>query len=233
METVAKLEEEVAKLEQERLVYLNHMYQLAASARSVVEENRALRARLEVLAAGPAAPLVRGAARRRPLLLGRPLSYYLYQLACLMRQSQTLFSQPHGACLLNVYTLLCTPVLMVMQQPPQAQQLPTLTRGDAGHFLGMHLNELALHPCLQLLCMRLHWQAPLRRMLPQANLPMPATSKHAASPPPPHAPAPQLPSMASVNSACMDFEAVRRELFSSSNGAAVWPGPVSAFLPGL
>jgi uncharacterized protein YlxW (UPF0749 family) len=62
METVAKLEEEVAKLEQERLVYLNHMYQLAASARSVVEENRALRARLEVLAAGPAAPLVRGAA---------------------------------------------------------------------------------------------------------------------------------------------------------------------------
>lgn len=62
METVAKLEEEVVKLEQERLVYLNHMYQLAASARSVVEENRALRARLEVLAAGPAAPLVRGAA---------------------------------------------------------------------------------------------------------------------------------------------------------------------------
>ena len=59
METVAKLEEEVAKLEQERLVYLNHMYQLAASARSVVEENRALRARLELIAASPATPLVR------------------------------------------------------------------------------------------------------------------------------------------------------------------------------
>ena len=38
-------------------MYLNHMYQLAASARSVVEENRALRARLELLAAGPAPPV--------------------------------------------------------------------------------------------------------------------------------------------------------------------------------
>ena len=63
METVAKLQEEMARLEQERLVYLNHIYQLAASARSVVEENRALRARLELLAGSPPPP----AAVRPPL----------------------------------------------------------------------------------------------------------------------------------------------------------------------
>ena len=32
---------------QERMVYLNHIYQLAASARSVVAENKMLRLRLE------------------------------------------------------------------------------------------------------------------------------------------------------------------------------------------
>ncbi len=37
-------------------MYLNHIYQLAASARSVVAENKALRDRLEALAL-PGAPL--------------------------------------------------------------------------------------------------------------------------------------------------------------------------------
>ena len=35
------------RLLQERTVYLNHIYQLAASARSVVAENKMLRMRLE------------------------------------------------------------------------------------------------------------------------------------------------------------------------------------------
>lgn len=64
----------------------------------------------------------------------------------------------------------------------------------------------------------------------QAKPPLPVPAKHAPPLPTPLTPAghgspPPLPSMASVNSACMDFEAVRRELFSNS-GAAVWPGPV-------
>lgn len=40
---------------QERLVYLNHIYQLAASARSVVAENKDLRGRLEALQTGTSA----------------------------------------------------------------------------------------------------------------------------------------------------------------------------------
>lgn len=58
METVSNLQEEIARLEQERLVYLNHIYQLAASGRSVVSENKMLRARLEALQLG-ASSLVR------------------------------------------------------------------------------------------------------------------------------------------------------------------------------
>jgi len=52
METVSRLQAEINRLEQERLVYLNHIYQLAASARSVVAENKALRGRLDVLQSG-------------------------------------------------------------------------------------------------------------------------------------------------------------------------------------
>lgn len=51
-ETVSRLQAEINRLEQERLVYLNHIYQLAASARSVVAENKALRGRLDVLQSG-------------------------------------------------------------------------------------------------------------------------------------------------------------------------------------
>ena len=61
METVSKLQGEISRLEQERLVYLNHIYQLAASARSVVAENKDLRGRLEALQSGTSAlvrPLV-------------------------------------------------------------------------------------------------------------------------------------------------------------------------------
>lgn len=47
METVSNLQAEIDRLEQERMVYLNHIYQLAASARSVVAENKMLRLRLE------------------------------------------------------------------------------------------------------------------------------------------------------------------------------------------
>ncbi len=69
----------------------------------------------------------------------------------------------------------------------------------------------------------------LRHGLSQAKPPLPVPAKHTTPSPPPQAPQPILPSMGSVNSAvnsaCMDFEAVRRELFSNS-GAAVWPGPV-------
>lgn len=46
------------RLLQERTVYLNHIYQLAASARSVVAENKMLRMRLE--ATKQSATLVRG-----------------------------------------------------------------------------------------------------------------------------------------------------------------------------
>ncbi|KAK9916863.1 hypothetical protein WJX75_008095 [Coccomyxa subellipsoidea] len=55
METVSKLQGEISRLEQERLVYLNHIYQLAASARSVVAENKDLRGRLEALQSGTSA----------------------------------------------------------------------------------------------------------------------------------------------------------------------------------
>jgi hypothetical protein len=65
METVSNLQGEIARLEQERLVYLNHIYQLAASARSVVSENKALRGRLAALQQhGAPADLVR--ARHSP-----------------------------------------------------------------------------------------------------------------------------------------------------------------------
>ena len=49
---------EYLRLLQERTVYLNHIYQLAASARSVVAENKMLRLRLE--ATKQSATLVRG-----------------------------------------------------------------------------------------------------------------------------------------------------------------------------
>ena len=49
---------EYLRLLQERTVYLNHIYQLAASARSVVAENKMLRMRLE--ATKQSATLVRG-----------------------------------------------------------------------------------------------------------------------------------------------------------------------------
>ncbi len=52
METVSRLQAEINRLEQERLVYLNHIYQLAASARSVVAENKELRGRLEAFQSG-------------------------------------------------------------------------------------------------------------------------------------------------------------------------------------
>ena len=58
METVSNLQEEIARLEQERRVYRNHIYQRAASGRSVVSENKVLRARLEALQLG-ASPAVR------------------------------------------------------------------------------------------------------------------------------------------------------------------------------
>lgn len=53
METVSNLQAEISRLEQERLLYLNHIYQLAASARSVVDENKALRSRLDALQQTP------------------------------------------------------------------------------------------------------------------------------------------------------------------------------------
>ncbi|BDA41146.1 hypothetical protein COCOBI_01-8010 [Coccomyxa sp. Obi] len=56
METVSRLQGEINRLEQERLVYLNHIYQLAASARSVVAENKELRGRLEAFQSGSSAP---------------------------------------------------------------------------------------------------------------------------------------------------------------------------------
>ena len=55
METVSRLQAEINRLEQERLVYLNHIYQLAASARSVVAENKELRGRLEAFQSGSSA----------------------------------------------------------------------------------------------------------------------------------------------------------------------------------
>lgn len=68
METVSNLQEEIARLEQERLVYLNHIYQLAASGRSVVSENKMLRARLEALQLG-VNPAVRSWAPSVPALI--------------------------------------------------------------------------------------------------------------------------------------------------------------------
>ena len=80
METVSKLQGEISRLEQERLVYLNHIYQLAASARSVVAENKDLRGRLEALQSGTSA-LVRclSAALKSPCnqFQSVAISYYL------------------------------------------------------------------------------------------------------------------------------------------------------------
>ena len=64
------------RLLQERTVYLNHIYQLAASARSVVAENKMLRLRLE--ATKQSATLVRRHSRQPcwpKLWLGRTAQY--------------------------------------------------------------------------------------------------------------------------------------------------------------
>ncbi|CAL5227321.1 g10261 [Coccomyxa viridis] len=76
METVSNLQAEIDRLEQERMVYLSHIYQLAASARSVVAENKMLRMRLEASKKGAATLTVDNipAAKTAAQMLAQPES---------------------------------------------------------------------------------------------------------------------------------------------------------------
>lgn len=194
METVSNLQGEIARLEQERLVYLNHIYQLAASARSVVSENKMLRTHLVALQQqGAAADLVRSLPASAAIL---PLLPYQAP-AWLDRESRGCRSMRNRAC-------------PCMQAMVSAGQQQICRRQPARSCRGrMHWRES--HGAVLLL------QAPeLLGMGAAASAAQALAQQHCAQ---------SRPACSNAATSRMDFDAVRRELFTPGNAssAPVWP----------